>query len=300
MHIHQDLLKTSKVVPAPTHTPAVPSVVPDLPVYLEIGKQGITATWVATVILGLSALGFYYLAWRVPVQKRLLHIITAIYTTTTFLTYFAIATGDGYSFHKTAEVEKHKHVPDTEHTVYRQVFWARYIGWALAGPLAILDISLVAGLGGANILVAAVADLVAVFSGFAYAFADHRIQKWGWFAFLVIAFLFVGYQLALNGRASVATKDVKTRAFYNAIVTYVGVVWAVYPIVWLLVGTTNLISVNTEAIIYAVVDLLALPIFGFWLLLTYDNLSSTSPSVNGFWAVGFSTQGTIRVGGDED
>ncbi|RMD44310.1 hypothetical protein DV735_g916, partial [Chaetothyriales sp. CBS 134920] len=300
MHIHQDLIKTSNAAPEPTHTPAVPSVVPDPPVYLTIGRPGETGLWIAVVILGLSTLGFIYLAWRVPVQKRLLHVITAIYTTVTFLVYFAIATGDGFAFHKELQVERHKHVPDTERTVYRQVFWAHYLGWALAGPLAILDITLIAGLNGSDTLVAIVADLVFVISGLIYAFAETKIQKWGWFAWFTIAFLILGYQFAINGRIAVFAKDIKTRAFYNVIVAFVSAIWIFYPVIWIVTANTNWLSVDNETILYAVLDLLALPFFGFWLLFTYDSLSATNPSVNGFWAYGLGIQGTIRIGGDED
>ncbi|RMZ77108.1 hypothetical protein DV737_g4529, partial [Chaetothyriales sp. CBS 132003] len=291
------MIKSATATVAP---PVRPTIVPDVPVYVEIGDNGSRTLWVVVVILALSSLAFYYLAWRVPVQKRLLHTLTAIITTVAFLSYFAIATGDGIGYHKSAHVEKHKHVPNTERVVYRQVFWARYIDWSLTTPLIVVDLALLAGLSGANLVVAIVADLIFVLSGLFYAFADNKGQKWGWYAWSAIAFLVVVYQLAFNGRAAIAGKDGKTKAFYGVITSYTLIVWVIYPILWGIIGGTHRISIDNEVIVYAILDLLAKPVFGFWLLLTNDKLSTTTPALNGFWAHGFGSQGTIRVGGDDD
>jgi bacteriorhodopsin len=56
--------------------------------------------------------------------------------------------------------------------------------------------------------------------------------------------------------------------------------------------------VDGEIIAYAILDILAKPVFGFWLLLTHDSMARTSPSIGGFWAHGLSTEGTLRVSQD--
>jgi bacteriorhodopsin len=38
------------------------------------------------------------MAFRVPVQKRLFHILTAFITTFAFISYYAMASGDGVCF----------------------------------------------------------------------------------------------------------------------------------------------------------------------------------------------------------
>ncbi len=162
-------------------------------------------------------------------QKRLFHILTAFITTFAFLSYFAMATGDGISYNETIIKESHKHVPDTYQSIYREVYWARYVDWSLTTPLLLLDLSLLAGLSGANILVAVVADLIMVLTGLFAAFGDDDGQKWGWYAFACIAYLVIVYQLAFNGRAAVAGKDSKTKAFYGAIGGFTLLLWTVYP-----------------------------------------------------------------------
>lgn len=88
---------------------------------------------------------------------------------------------------------------------------------------------MLAGLNGASILVAIVADVIMVVTGLFAAFGNNDGQKWGWYAIACIAYLVVVYQLASNGRRTVATKDNKTRAFYSAIGGFTLLLWTLYP-----------------------------------------------------------------------
>jgi bacteriorhodopsin len=99
------------------------------------------------------------------------------------LSYFAMATGTGVSYHHIRVREQHSHgVPATYKHIVRQVYWARYIDWALTTPLLLLDLSLLANLSGANILVAVLADVIMILTGLFAAFGrEHNGSKWGWY-----------------------------------------------------------------------------------------------------------------------
>lgn len=140
-----------------------------------------------------------------------------------------MASGDGISFNKIVEVETHKHVPDTYQTIYREVYWARYVDWSVTTPLLLLDLSLLAGLNGASILVAIVADVIMILTGLFAAFGNTDGTKWGWYTIACIAYLVIVYQLALNGRAAAANKDGKTKAFFAAIAGFTLILWTIYP-----------------------------------------------------------------------
>ena len=158
------------------------------------------------------------------------HILTAFITTFAFLSYFAMATGDGISYNKIVDVISHKHgLPDTKEVTLRQVYWARYVDWSITTPLLLLDLSLLAGLAGANILVAIVADVIMILTGLFAAFGNDDGQKWGWYTIACIAYLTIVYQLAFNGRQAVAGKDNKTKAFFGAIAGFTLILWTVYP-----------------------------------------------------------------------
>ena len=140
-----------------------------------------------------------------------------------------MASGDGISYNQTKITEHNKHVPDLVHYIYRELYYARYVDWSITTPLLLLDLCLLAGLSGANILVAVVADVIMILTGLFAAFGHNDGQKWGWYTIACIAYLVIVYQLALNGRAAAAGKDNKTKAFFAAIAGFTLVLWTIYP-----------------------------------------------------------------------
>jgi len=289
----------------PTHTSSVapiPTVFPgDPPIYQKLGATGHRSLWVVCVIMAISSIAFYIMAFRVPVQKRMFHILTAFITTFAFLSYFAMATGDGISYKHSVKTHSHKHgIPDTYQDVYRQVYWARYVDWFFTTPLLLLDLGLLAGLNGSSILVAIVADLIMVLTGLFAAYGSHEGQTWGWYTWACLAFLTIVYQIGFNGRHSVAGKDTKTKAFVGSISAFTLLLWTIYPIIWAIADGAHIVDVDAEIVAYAVLDVLAKPVFGFWLLFTHDSMTQNSPSFGGFWSEGLGEEGTIRVGDDDE
>jgi len=284
-----------------TSVSPIPTVVPtSVPEYQTATDTGDRTLWVVFVIMVISSLAFYAMAFRVPVQKRLFHILTAFITTFAAISYFAMAMGDGISYSHNTVKESHKHVPDTTQEVYRQVYWARYVDWSVTTPLLLMDLAFLAGLSGANILVAVVADLIMILTGLFAAFGSSESGQWGYYAMACIAYLVVIYQLAVHGRAMAISKDSKTGTFFQAIGAFTLILWTAYPIVWGIADGSRNINVDAEIICYAVLDVLAKPVFGFWLLFTHDAMPETSISLEGFWAHGLGKEGSLRVGDDDE
>ncbi|KAI1876762.1 uncharacterized protein JN550_000834 [Neoarthrinium moseri] len=296
-NIVEEVLRKTTTIPTPTPLPTVVPTVPEVH-YETLHDTGKRTLWVVCVLMGLSSVAFYAMAMRVPVQKRLFHILTAFITTFAFLSYFAMATGDGIGYHQYAVTETKQHI--VTHIFNRQVFWARYIDWSLTTPLLLIDLSLLAGLNGASILVAVVADLIMVLTGLFAAFGHGDGQKWGWYAWACIAYLVIVYQIAQNGTRAVINKDQKTKRFFSLLAGFTLLLWTIYPIVWGVADGARIVGVDAEIVAYAVLDILAKPVFGFWLLTTHDNMSRTSPTIEGFWSHGVSSEGTLRVGDDGD
>jgi bacteriorhodopsin len=215
-------------------------------------------------------------------------------TTFATISYFAMASGDGNSFAHTVLKEAHKKVPDTIEHVYRQVFWARYIDWSLTTPLLLLDLGFLAGLNGAELLIAIVADVIMVLTGLFAAFGHSGGQKWGYYAMGCLAYLVIVYELAIPGRRAVMAKDSQTAKLFASIGGFTLILWTLYPIVWGIGDGARKWSVDTEIIAYAVLDVLAKPVFGFWLLLAHGRKTQ---SLDGFWSHGLSSvEGSLRVG----
>ncbi|KAH8680738.1 bacteriorhodopsin [Xylariales sp. PMI_506] len=285
----------SKTIPTPT---PLPTVIPDIPrVHLEtLGHSGRTTLWVITVIMGLSSLLFYALAARVPVQKRLFHVLTSIATTVAFISYFGMASGGGYTFQHSVERTIDGIITDVYH---RQVYWARYVDWAITTPLLLVSLSVLAGLNGASILIAIFANTVMVLSGLFSALSVNKDTTWGWYTIAWIAYLVVLYQVVRQGAELVAKRDNNTKAFFSLIAAFTFILWTVYPIIWGIAEGAWVLHVGDEAIAYAVLDVLAKPIFGIWLLTTHDRMTRTSPTIEGFWAHGVPAEGALRVGEDD-
>lgn len=273
-----------------------PTVIPDIPHvhYQQASETGFRALWVVCILMALASIAFFVMAARVPVQKRLFHVITAFITSIAFISYFAMATGDGLSWHSSVVNTTKSGV--VEDIVKRQVFYARYVDWALTTPLLLLDLALIAGLNGSDIIITVFADLVMVLTGLFAAFGSTPTQVWGWYTIACVAFLVIVWQIGFNGRHAVANKDAKTKAFVGGISLFTLVLWTAYPIVWGVADGARRVSVDTEIIAYAVLDVLAKPVFGFWLLLTHDAMARNSPSIGGFWSEGLTSEGAIRVG----
>jgi bacteriorhodopsin len=284
--------KTSSfLIPRPTTT-----VTPTLPQFVdhiqEAGDIGDKTLWVVFVLMFLASVVFIFMAWRTPVQKRLFYVVTALITTFATLSYYAMATGEGTSFATIV-------VKDTDKTVervFRQVFWARYVDWSLTTPLLLLDLAFLAGLSGANIFVAIAADLIMVLTGLFAAFAGSESTTWGWYTMSCVAFLFIVYILAVGGRRAVAAKGNATSSLFAAIGGFTLVLWTLYPVVWGISDGARLWSVDTEIVAYAILDVLAKPVFGFWLLFAHAQNAS---SVDGFWSHGLSGDGAVRLEDDD-
>ena len=142
-----------------------------------------------------------------------------------------MAVKDGVGYNKIPIVHHSAgHIPDVTDYIYREVYWARYVDWSVTTPLLLLDLALLAGLPGANILVAVVADVIMILTGLFAAFTVPQGPKWGYYAWACIAYLVIIYQLGVNGRGVVKNKDAKTATFFSAIAGFTLILWTVYPV----------------------------------------------------------------------
>jgi len=287
--------------PAHTAGPLPTIIVPHPDVYQSIGAVGHRTLWVVFALMVLFSGVFTLLSWNVPVPKRVYYVATTLTTIISALTYFAIASGHASKFNCTTYTEHHgRGLADTHYQECRQVFWARYVDWALTTPLLILNLSLLAGLDGAHTLMAIIANLITVLTAlFAALGAEHTAQHWGWYAISCISYLFVIWHVGINGSNMVKAKGSAVSKLFGSLAIFSLLVWTAYPIVWGIAEGAHKTSINTETIIYAVLDILAKPIFGLWLLFSHRSLAESNIELGGWWSHGFASQGRIRIGDEE-
>jgi len=301
------MLLPSNLVVHPTHThprapgdTAFPTVLPDPPVIDRATATGHRTLWVVFVLMVIVFLGCVALSWAVPASKRIYHSITTLIILISTLAYFAMATGQGYTWHRSVHHHHHKgDLPETHLRVYHQIFYARYVDLILTTPLLLLNLAFLAGLNGATIFTLISADLVMVFSAMFSAFSHSKGSTWGWYAIACIAYLWIGYSLLFTGRSAANIRGSSVSKFYTTITVYTLIVWTIYPVIWA-ISERRILTVNREIIAFAVLDILLKGGFGIWLLVTHARVPETHVTLDGFWAHGLDSEGRIRVGDEDD
>ncbi len=205
----------------------------------------------------------YFIArgWNERDQRRQeFYIVTIFITAIAFVNYLAMALGFGLT-----TVELAGETLD--------IYWARYTDWFFTTPLLLVDLGLLAranrnqlgtlvGLDMLMIATGAVATLAAGTG--ALGEGARRLIWWGvstGFLVVLLYFLFG----TLSSQASEVSAEAQST--FTRLRNLVVVVWAVYP-VWWLVGTEGLgvIGLGLETAGFMVLDLVAKVGFGFILL----------------------------------
>ena len=70
--------------------------------------------------------------------------------------------------------------------------------------------------------------------------------------------------------------------------------------IWGVADGSRKLDVDQEILAYAVLDILAKPVFGAWLLFTHMSMTETHVDIGGFWSHGLGSEGSIRVGDDDE
>ncbi|KAK6357318.1 hypothetical protein TWF718_001632 [Orbilia javanica] len=285
-------------IPDPTSTaPAIPlpTVTQTPPVFEHITEAGQRTLWVLFVLMLISTLALVALSWKVPIAKRLFFQVTTYVTLISTFTYYAMATGGGWDYHHIWVSNEHKHdIPDTHSVVLRQIFWVRYVDWVLTTPLVLFNLCALAGLSGSNILNVIVASTAMNFTGFFTIYSYGSSNKWGWYTMSWIAFLTVGRNLLINGRAKAQSRGVQL--LYNPTSVYTVIVWIGYRVILGVSDFSGGISPDETVVVFAILDILAKPALGFWLVLGHQK-SNSQVELDGVWTEGFGhREGAIRVG----
>jgi len=123
------------------------------------------------------------------------------------------------------------------------------------------------------------------------AFGKSDGTKWGWYSVACVAYLVIVYQHAIPGRQAVKARDSKTTKLFILLGLFTLVLWTLYPIVWGISHGARKWSVNAEIIAYAILDILAEPVFGFWLFFAHGKNADV---IDGFWAHVLVREVTIR------
>jgi len=234
---------------------------------ISLTTHGSDWYWAVTAVMTLSTIIFMAWSFTIPRSNRIFHYITASITLVASIAYFSMASNLGYAVIDVEFVRSNPVVSG----LTREVFYVRYIDWFVTTPLLLTDLLLTAGLPWPTVLYTILVDEVMIVTGLVGALVSSR-YKWGYWTFGTAALFFVAYNLVIVGRSNskrLSTRAQSTYLYCGALTVFL---WFLYPIAWGLCEGGNVISPDSEAVFYGILDLFAKPVFGFMLLFGHQKI----------------------------
>lgn len=227
-------------------------------VWLSIGTIGMALGTVAFILMGL----------RAPQGSRYFFVITASITLIAFISYLVMTTGQGSTILNAGGET-------------REFYWARYIDWLLTTPLLLLDLALLALVrpGQSIGLISSIIglDVLMILTGLGAGFSTNAFIQVVLFLISTAALVAVLYLVVTRLLQAARGRSPALARVFNTLSGLTVVLWAIYPVLFLL-GSEGFgaVGLTTEIFVFMVLDLLAKVGFGFLLLTSRDALSDLS------------------------
>jgi len=238
---------------------------------INITTHGSDWYWAVTAVMTVSSFAFIGMSFTVPRRNRIFHYITAAITLVASIAYFTMASNLGYAAIPVEFVRSNPLVSGINGENYREIFYVRYIDWFVTTPLLLMDLLLTAGLPWPTILYTILMDWIMVVTGLVGALVASS-YKWGYFVFAMFALFFIAYNVCFVGMKHAAAIDANVKRTFLLCGVWTIFLWFLYPIAWGLSEGGNVISPDSEAVFYGVLDIMAKPVFGALLLWGHRNI----------------------------
>ncbi|GIZ38804.1 hypothetical protein CKM354_000220500 [Cercospora kikuchii] len=224
--------------------------------------------WAVCAVMTVSTFAFLGLGMRKPRHDRIFHYITASVTMVAAIAYFSMGSHLGWT---PIDVEFARSDPRVA-GVAREIYYVRYIDWFITTPLLLTDLMLTAAMPWPTTAFVVMVDEVMIVTGLVGALVSSS-YKWGYFVFGCVALAYIVYVLVWEARkhANGISSDAGKAFLYCGSLT--AFLWILYPIAWGVCEGGNVIAVDSEAIFYGILDLLAKPVFGALLIWGHRNIT---------------------------
>lgn len=234
---------------------------------INITTHGSDWYWAVTAVMAVSTFVFIGMSFTVPRRNRTFHYITAAITLVASIAYFTMASNLGYAAIPVEFVRSNPKVAG----IYREIFYVRYIDRFITTPLLLLDLLLTAGLPWPTILYTILMDEVMVVTGLVGSLVSSS-YKWGYFVFATVALVFIAWNVVFVARMHAAAIGPNVSRVFLICGIWTISLWFIYPIAWGLCEGGNVISPDSEAVFYGVLDILTKPVFGAMLIFGHRNI----------------------------
>ena len=195
------------------------------------------------------------LCFTVHESKRVFHYLFTVALLVGVVSYFAQASNLAWS-----AVDQADHISNG---LSRQIFFAKYINWAVAFPSLSLALGLVAGVSWTTIMTNIFLSWywVLTYIAAAYTTTDY---KWGFFTFGTFGYIILAMSTLNESRESAAKLGVGRD--YVMLSVWVNVMWVLFPVAFALSDGGNIIGITGSFIFFGVLDILMVPVTTFLFL----------------------------------
>jgi bacteriorhodopsin len=146
----------------------------------------------------------------------------------------------------------------------RQIFWAKYVLWVVMFPAIIVALGILSGVAWATIAYNVALSWVWIIGYLVAAYTPSN-YKWGFFAFAMLAQIFLALSIMQHGLRSASRVGIKRD--YLMLAGWTNFLWLLYPIAWGLSDGGNYIGVTPSFIWFGILDVLLLTGVGFAFIL---------------------------------
>lgn len=239
---------------------------------IQITTHGSNWYWAVCALMAVSTLAFAGMAFRRPRPDRIMYYIMAAVTLIAAIDYFTLASNLG-QVPIAVQFYHGGRFGSIAGPATREIFYVRYIDWAITTPLILLALLLTAGVPWPTILITLLMAEVMVVTGLVGALTSSS-YKWGYWTFGVVALLYIAYALGLLGRQYAKALGPKHGKVYNTCAFLTLFLWFLYPIAWGLSEGGNVIHPDSEGIFYGILDIFSKVVFGALLLNGHKTITS--------------------------
>ncbi|KAJ4361751.1 hypothetical protein N0V83_010691 [Neocucurbitaria cava] len=240
---------------------------PPLGVNEALSVHGSDFLWAVTAIHIVSFLGLLVFCFTRPESDRMFHYLFTCALLAGSVSYYAQASDLGWS-----AVQQ---VGDGG--VTRQIFWPKYVNWAISFPSVALALGLLSDVSWTTIFTNIFITLLWVVTYLVGAYAT-TTYKWGFFAFGTFAWVILAMSTLNESRE--AAQRMGVARDYMVLAAIANLAWILYPVAWGLSDGGNTINVTAGFIFFGILDILLVPVLSFAFVLLSRKWSYAQLNIN--------------------
>lgn len=215
----------------------------------HLNVNGSNWLWAVTAVYLVSFFVFFALSIRPRYGERIFHYLFATALLVGAIVYYAQASDLAWRV-----ISQSNNILTNGPT--RQVFWAKYVHWAVAFPVVIIVLGLLSGVSWASILYNVVLAWIWVVTYLVSALTTTN-YKWGFFAFGTLAWLVLAFGTFTDGRSSANRVGVSRDFIFIA--AWLNTLWLLYVIAFAISDGSNRIGVVGMFVWFGILDILLIP-----------------------------------------